>query len=688
MNFAEYYIKQNVIALNIQMHILVKNTINELLITKPCLLNQIRVCVKRKKKRENIKDFHIYKIVLYWVHDQIEGRYTYTKPNERLPERCFSKNGLSEKWNEREKEQGSTQKERNFVNSFSNENYESNKFLNRTSCHGKLKDKDVTSDQSDITNVVGVSTYTTPYITACFERNHFDSTAKTVLYENNQENELQKMNSENIKEDMDISRNYSVENVSSHFIECSFLKKVQFCKYICVPSSLSLSQIHIKSFHLMLKNERQLHGTVLLNIFVNKKDNVFFKKTENVELQNMLFVDKHVIFCNTCNTDIITYSKNTMIMPYLTINVNSFFENAFCEECTSFSYDGLTKYANNTIALYPNSLVFCFDLISKNNLEINKDAIDDLRNVLFCHSCHSSVGYLERDNKRSERRYGKRNEIHFNIQENGSNTLHTVDYCAKKKNNDIIKDMLFNIKHEQDTTEYIKLESRLSDFTKLEKREEQELVEEKINKRLNFFGDVNTEKEEENRKQKKEWETESSSLKNKDDPSIESCGGVHNTCCELGYKKPIVEYPFQLHLLKHKIQLLLNDKNIFENYSDVLFLNEYMLNRCEKYSTCLFYIKCKEKRNALEIKIFIKNMYICRIEENIKCFKKDNPYFQKVLKVMYCQKKEKDFLKGINYEVINVSKEIYEDTLKMLVTYAFVSELSADKMLSYLHLVQ
>lgn len=683
MNFAEYYTKQNVIALNIQLHILVNRAINELLISKPCLLNRIRVCVKREKKTENIKDFHIYKIVLYWLQDQIGGKYKYTKPNERRPE-----NGLSEKWNEREKGQGSTQKERNSVDTFSNENYEPNKFLNKKSCNGKLKETYVTDDPSDIANVVGDATYTTPHITTCFEKNHFGSTAKTVLYENNQEVELQKIKAENIKEDMDISMNYSIEKVSSHFIEFSFLKRIQFCKYICVPSSLSLSKIHIKSFHLKLKNERHLSGTVLLNIFVNKKDNTFFKKTENVELQNMLFVDKHVIFCNTCNTDIITYSNNTMIMPYLTINVNSFFENAFCEECTSFSYDGLTKYANNTIAVYPNSLVFRLDLISQNNLEINKGAVDDLRNVLFCHSCHSSVGYLERDNKRSERRYEKRNEIGSDIQENGSNTLYTVDYCAKKKNNDMLKDMLFNITHEQGTIEYIKLEDRLSDFTKLEKREEQELIEEKTYKRLHFFGDVSTDKEEENRKEKKEWETESSSPKKKDGPYRERCGGVHNTCCELGFKKPLMEHPFQVHLLKHKIQLLLNNKNIFEYYSDVLFLNEYMLNKCEKYNTCLFYVKCKEKRNALEIKIFIKNMYICRIEENIKRFKKDNPYFQKVLKVMYCQKKEEDFIKGINYELINVSKEIYEDTLKMLATYAFVSDLSADKMLSYLHLVQ
>lgn len=663
------------------MHILVNSSINELLTTNPYLLNQIKVCVEQKNKTESIKDFHIYKIVLYWVQDRIQWRNKYTKPNEKHREKW-----VSEKWYEKEKEQGSTKKERNSVDTFSNENYESNKCLNKTGCNGKLGEKYVTGDQSDITNAVGVATYTTPHITTCFERNHFGSTAKTMLYENNKEVELQKIISENRNENMDISIKYSTEKVSVHFLDFSFLKNVQFCKYICVPSSLFLAKIHIKSFHLMLKNERQLIGTVLLNIFVNKKDNVFFKKTENVELQNMLFVDKHVIFCNTCNTDIITYSNNTMIMPYLTINVNSFFENAFCEECTSFSYDGLTNYTNKTIVLYPNSLVFNFDLINQNKLAINKDAIDDVRNVLFCHSCHSSVGYLERDKKRSERKYGKKNEIRSDIQEDGSNALYTMDYCAKKKNNDMIKNMLFNIKHDQDTVEYVKLESMLSDFTKLKKQEEQELIKKKINKRLNFFGDDNIETEEEN--QKKRWETESSSPQKKDDPFAESCGDIHNTCCEVGIKKQKVECPFKIHLLKHKIQLFLNDKNILQNYSDVLFLNEYMLNKCEKYNICLFYVKCKEKKNVLEIKIFIKNLYICKVEKDIKRLKKDTPYFQKVLKVLYCQKKEKDFIKGVNFELINVSKEIYEDTLKMLVTYAFVSDFSTDKMFSYLHLVQ
>ncbi|VWU51109.1 conserved protein, unknown function, partial [Hepatocystis sp. ex Piliocolobus tephrosceles] len=146
----------------------------------------------------------------------------------------------------------------------------------------------------------------------------------------------------------------------------------------------------------------------------------------------------------------------------------------------------------------------------------------------------------------------------------------------------------------------------------------------------------------------------------------------------------------KIYLFKHKIKMLKNNKkeNIFYKYNELLFLTEYIYNKSEKYKTVLFAINNDEKKKYIEIKIFIKNIYICPIIYLNKTHNFNFLNFQKAMKVVYCLKNKKNYKKNFHLEKINVSKVIYEDMLKMLIYYSFESDSFENKFFSYLHLTQ
>ncbi|CRH01229.1 conserved Plasmodium protein, unknown function [Plasmodium relictum] len=669
MNYAEYYIKQNILSLNIQVNILSKSLFNDLIISKN-LINHIKAYVIIKKK-EKIRNFNLYKIKLQLIYNNT-NRHIFLKKNTRQIKSNITtiKDVEKKEVNFCEEKylnyNNSNQKEKNIFNNKDNNNSykkityynnEINKLINESSNENnynlsakiEIKERKVENDKKKKDS--------TEFLL---------NTSESILHDSISMNKIKKLNEENEVDYFDITDVLRERNIFTK--DFHLFEKKYFCKYICLPSMLSILNVNIKSIHFVLDKKLSIH--LLLDITVNRKNNSFFEINKNKELDDMLKLKKNIIQCKFCNSNIISYSNINFIIPHIYLNINNFFEHAFCEECTTFSYDNL-KDNDNNILIFSNYLSFNFNLIKNSELLVKKQSIENFRYMFFCNFCYNSLGYLENEN---ENTYSYTNK---NIYDN-------------------IKFLFFNSTKEMDRKKYIKLDKLLLNSLKsyaniVEKNGEQikstngeyysGFATENANGLKEEFSDIQTNIKKENNflnKNIEEKKKKKNNIFNCNDNKIDH--KLKNIKKEDNYYNNL-----KIYLFKHKIKVLLNNENIFHNYTDLLFLNEYMFNKSEKYNIFLFYLKNDKKKKIIEIRIFIKNIYISKISE-IKKYE-NFLFFQKAMKILYCLRKENK-IKQANYELINVSKEIYEDILKMLINYSYKSDIFQNKFFSYLHLVQ
>ncbi|SBT80246.1 conserved Plasmodium protein, unknown function [Plasmodium malariae] len=681
MKYAEYYIKQNALSLNIEINILAKSFVNDLQISKN-LLNYIKASVIVEKIKDFL-DFHLYKIQLQLIYTNSsnDNNVICLKKNTN---NATSSNIFSSVKNVNDRESFFCPEGLKF----NCKNYSLKSKLNNF-VHNENSDANSSSSNKIIcTNISEERILNT---NESIRLNKLNFLVKTELKESEGENEGGKkniaveftsnntlfINGSNSKHNVDKSkielqklrksRNESDYFEISHLLRgkdlctkdvCIFQQK-HLCRYIFLPSILSVQKARIKTIHFLL--QKKLSIILLLDIVVNRKNNSFFELSANIELDNMLKLKKNIIIlCRSCNSNIIMCSKINLIMPHLYLRTPNFFDHAFCEECTSFSYDSVNDVDNNIFVL-SNSLCFNFGLIKDSKLIVRKNAIGNYRYFFFCNFCFSPLGYLENEN----------NKTFFS-------------YIDNKNINDSLKIFLFDFMHQTDKQEYTKLDkilfiNRNNKTVKISKKDGQQIV----SYNTECLNSIKLKKEKSLLKGgllahnvvdlEKGYYNAYSECSNKGEKDVK-----HENCEDTEYNNTrssdldnvinICNNP-KVYLFKHKIKMQMNKKNIFKNYNDLLFLNEYMHNKCEKYKTVVFYLKNDQKRKIIEIRIFIKKLYICKIldvENNCE----NSAFFQKAIKVLYCTKEEKD-IKFANSEVIIVSKEIYEDLLKMLINYSF-----------------
>ncbi|CRG94892.1 conserved Plasmodium protein, unknown function [Plasmodium gallinaceum] len=675
MKYAEYYIKQNIVSINIQINILDKSLFNDLIITKN-ILNHIKAFVIIKKKKK-IRNFNLYKIKLRLIYNdtnehiflknnkkQIKSNIANIKNVEKEKVNCFEKKYLN--CNNLSKTQENKlffKDNHDLCNKTIYNNNERNNLNNESNNRNnlnipvkiELKEREEEEDEEKKRK-------------KDYNKKIMTNTSESILGNNIFMKKIKKINEENGLDYFDIFDVLREKNVFTK--DFSLFKRKYFCKYLFLPSMLSILNVNIKSIHFIL--DKKLSINLLFDITVNKKSNNFFEINKNKELDNMLKIKKNIIQCKLCNSDIISYSNINFIMPHLHLNINDFFEHAFCEECTTFSYDTLKDNDNNML-IFSNCLSFNFNLIKNSELLVEKKSIENYRYMFFCNFCYNSLGYLENENE------------------------NTYSYHVNKNIYDNIKFLFFNSTEEVNRNQYIKLDKSLFSSIKsyvnnVEKNGEKIKI---ANREYSSgFATKNTNDINEqlsdiqmNIKKKDNFLNEYVERNEKEKNKTFNCFNeniIENTFKNIK-KENNYHGNLKIYIFKHKIKMLLDNVNIFNNYTDLIFLNEYILNKSEKYNTFLFYLKNDKKDKIIEIRVFIKNLYICKIMEKKKY--DDFLFFQKVMKILYCLK-NKNEIKYVNSELINISKEIYEDILKMLINYSYKSDIFENKFFSYLHLVQ
>ncbi|GAB67889.1 hypothetical protein PCYB_124550 [Plasmodium cynomolgi strain B] len=604
---AEYYPKQNVVSLSIELSSWAKAFLTDLRISKN-LLSCTKASIIIKKKKQ-IRNFHLYKIKLRLLYDSSSNRPDVSVEGEKLRPRSSP---LDDPPGGKETRCDSplAHGKGSFCNTYTN-------------TKGGNKNSVIYNEENEVRTSSRKATN--------FERNDGKGGMNGVEWEG-------------LNGNRPVPLCTKQEDEAKRGAECTPM----------------IQNAKIKSIHFMLKERLIIY--VLLDLIVVRKKNDFVQSTINKELHYMLKMGRNVLQCKWCSKDVIICEGVNFILPNLYLNTADFLEHAFCEECTTISFDGL-KDVDRNIFLFPNCLFFHFSLVKESHLAIKTDSLHHFRFLLFCNFCYNSLGYLE--NQRN----------------------HTYSNYKKKKMSDNLKDIFLGSIHEGDQGRYTQLNRatmtlRCGDLPPIHFNEERENLihhldvtpEEKQHDGTEANGVLLSEEnfhEERKHTGKKGTQNDSNV-----DLRADHSGGSINPCGEMTPK---------MYLLKHKIKMTLNGENIFKNYNHVLFLNEYMHYKCEKKNTTLFYLRSNQKRKIIEVRIFIRTLYICKIGDDTE----DLSNFlglQKVMKIFFCTKGESE-LKFANSETIDLSRELYEDVLKMLVAYSFQGCAPGAKLFSYLHLV-
>ncbi|SOV19880.1 conserved Plasmodium protein, unknown function [Plasmodium sp. gorilla clade G2] len=682
MRYAEYYIKQNVVSLNdIEIDVLKKPFFNSLLINRN-FLNFINIhVIIEKEKTKNVKrtNVHLYKIKIKLIYNNNNN-----DNNNNFDKSAYLKNALHQ-----EKNSSVTQKY-DYIESksFNVKDKKREIYLN----HNVNYKNDINIYNNNVNENIDNIERTNQY-----SKNYKMLYAQGVSSNASQYKNIKKCTSNLLTKSCDISDVLKKKNLFSQMF--STFENECFSKYIYLPSFISIRKANIKSIHFLLNNKLTI--VLSLDLIVDKTNNNAFEINRNLELDNMLKLENNqIILCKTCNSNIINYSNVNSIMPHLYVNINNFFEHAFCEECTSFSYEGLND-TRNTIIIFPNYLSFNYGIINKCNLSIKKNNLENYRHLFFCTNCYTHIGYLE-DNNKKNNLFGYnnnksineniKNNIFQSIQQNNPDDYINIDHSNllnisnKLYLNNTNKENKTNIEHFNNN--YINT---------LQKQKEKKIKENNImmnnkisSNNMNIENDCklnpNSETNHTNDNEKKDCHTQNCIQHN----IIQKEGFINDDDINNNEQKTKEQCdPYdsiKFYIFKHKISIPLYKENIFKNYNDVLFLNEYIYNRNEKYNIQTFYITNNEKKYIIDIRIFIKQMYISSILQKIRN-NENLIFFQKVIKILYSIKAKSE-ITCANAEVLNVSKGIYEDLLKILITYSYTSKIFKNKFVSYLPLVQ
>ncbi|EUT79223.1 hypothetical protein PFAG_05794 [Plasmodium falciparum Santa Lucia] len=682
MRYAEYYIKQNVVSLNdIEIDVLEKPFFNDLLINSNFLnCVNIHVIIEKEKKKKKKKNVNLYEIKLKLI-------YNNNNNNNNNDKSVYLKNVLHQE------RTSSVKQKYGYIDlkSFTTKDNKRETYLD----HNVNYKKDISIYNNDVNQKIQNNEITNEY-----NKNYkllFEHSVSSNICENENCIEQYKNNkciSHWLTKPCDISDVLKKKNLFSQMFYT--FKNEYFSKYIYLPSFISIKKGNIKSVHFLLNNKLSI--VLSLDLIVDKTNSKAFEIHRNLELHNMLKLkNNQIILCRNCNSNIINYSNVNCIMPHLYVNINNFFEHAFCEECTSFSYEGL-RDTRNTIIIFPNYLSFSYGIINKCNLSIKKNSLENYRHLFFCTTCYTPIGYLENNNKNNYS-YNNNKSINENIKN------HIFQFIQKNSPDDYINIDHTNILHiskkgylqntnkedinnnEHFNKSYINILQKKNQNIK----ENNTMMNNKFSSnniniendiKLNHNGETNHTKDNENK--------DCLSKNCTQDNIIQKEGFINDVDKNNNEQKTREECnPYdkiKFYIFKHKINIPLCKENIFKNYNDVLFLNEYIYNKNEKYNIQTFYITNNEKKYIIDIRIFIKKMYISSILQK-KWNNKNLLFFQKVIKILYCIKSKPEIICA-NAEVLNVSKSIYEDLLKILITYSYKSKVFKNKFVSYLPLVQ
>ncbi|KJP85257.1 hypothetical protein AK88_05097 [Plasmodium fragile] len=660
---AEYYPKQNVVSLSFELSCWAKAFLTDLRTTKN-LLSCTKASIIIKKKKE-IRNFYLYKIKVKLLYDSSSNRPDVSVEGDTCRQ-TSSPLGDPSGGIETPCDSPLPHEKGNSCNTFSD-------------AKGGSKNSVICSEENEVR--------TSSRKAANFERNDgtggVNGSRPSPLYTGEEDEAVRgkkctpvsvghrrghQFNETNNNTKENIQRRRGKNFTGNHFDTGHLLREknifsknfptfeqAHLAKYLFLPSSLSVQSAKIKSMHFML-NER-LTICVLLDLIVVRKKSNIVQSSINKELHNMLKMQRSILQCRSCSKDVIICGDVNFILPNLYLNTTDFVEHAFCEECTTFSFDAL-NHVNRNIFLFPNCLFFHFSLVKESQLAVKTDSLHNFRFLLFCNSCYNSLGYLE--NQRN----------------------HTYSHHKNKNMSDKLKDVFLSSLHEGDQGKYTPLDRatmllRGGDAPPIHVNEET----------ANFVHHVDVapeEKQHRGREANSTFLSEGNLHERREDNEKES--NVHLTEGDSrGHLNPCGEISPKVYLLKHKIKMTLNGENIFKNYNHVLFLNEYMHNKCEKKNTTLFYLRSKGKKKIIEVRIFIRTLYICKIWDKAKNLSIVLG-LQKVMKIFFCTKEESE-LKFANSETIDLSRELYEDVLKMLIAYSFRGCAPGAKLCSYLHLV-
>ncbi|ETB63007.1 hypothetical protein YYC_00611 [Plasmodium yoelii 17X] len=701
MKYAEYYVKQNIVSLNIQFDIFTKSFINYLLTSK-IALNHVKASIIIKKKK-NIKNFHLYKVKFtliynhknysendkkilsikkcsdinnsYNAESSIKGENDGAQnafPSKKIQLNCvnYSVNKREDNSVHIEKREHNEIYEKDAYKKYNNNNnslnsLRYNKLIKKEEIYfSKYKNLDI--DEKICTDkCINTKTENENGTKKNEMKKRSVEIKQNDIHCNNNNNETKMNTFQTLKGKNEEKKKTKFENnkfcdlnsileIQEIFSKGEFSKEIniqlkekkkKMCKYIMLPSMLTILNGKIKSINFVLN--KKLSIILLVEIIVNRKNSSFFDICKNRELDNMLKLKENIIQCKVCNENIMFYTNINLIMPYVYLNIPNFFDHAFCEECETVSWESI-KDTDNNIYIFSNSLCFNYNLINHYNIVINRNEAKKYRYFFFCEFCYNTLGYLENERNRSIANFSKMNN---GIKEINNNM--NVVLCGLNKN--INKDEYINI------NQFFLLNSNKPKYPLIENNPD------KYKENLLFH-----------EKKKTTDHFEKCAKKN----TLENNNNVNsdNNNCE--------NFNLKIYLFKHKIKMLLKNNNIFKSYNDSLFLSEYMHNKMEKHNIAIFYLKSYEKIKMIEIKILIKKLYICNIMNTKKYYDENSICFQKVMKVLYCLKKKGDENKISNSEIINISKNIYDDVLKMLINYSFKSDIFENTFFSYLHLVQ
>ncbi|SCM12537.1 conserved Plasmodium protein, unknown function [Plasmodium chabaudi adami] len=701
MKYAEYYVKQNIVSLNIQFDIFTKSFINYLLTSK-IALNHVKASIIIKKKK-SIKNFHLYKVKFTLIYNH-KNDCEYDQKILSIKKGSDKNNSYNAEPSIKGRNDGaqnvfpSKKIQLNYVNYSVNKREDDSVHIEKSEHNEKreIYEKDVYKKYNN--NSTNFLRYNKPikkggiYYTEhknldndknicadkCINRKtengneakkRFVETKPNGIHGSNNKNETKTGTVQALKEKNEENKNKKFENnqfcdltsvleIQEIFSKGEFSKEInvqlkekkkKLCKYIMLPSMLTIINGKIKSINFLLN--KKLSIILLVEIIVNRKNTSFFDIYKNRELDNMLKLKENIIQCKVCNKNIMFYTNINLIMPYVYLNIPNFFDHAFCEECETVSWDSI-KDTDNNIYIFSNSLCFNYNLTDHYNIVINRNEAKNYRYFFFCEFCYNTLGYLENERNRSIANFSKMNNGASKINNNMSAVL-----CGLSKSTN--KDEYVNI------NQFFLLKSNDSKYPLIENNPDK--CKEIVKENVPFH---------EKKKTTDHFEKCAQKNSSEDNNNVNS----DNTNCE--------NLNLKIYLFKHKIKMLLKNKNIFKSYNDLLFLSEYMHNKMEKHNIATFYLKSYEQIKIIEIKILIKKLYICNIMNTKKHYDENSICFQKVMKVLYCLKKQGDENKISNSEIINISKNVYNDVLKMLINYSFKSDIFANALFSYLHLVQ
>ncbi|EAA19603.1 TATA element modulatory factor [Plasmodium yoelii yoelii] len=351
MKYAEYYVKQNIVSLNIQFDIFTKSFINYLLTSK-IALNHVKASIIIKKKK-NIKNFHLYKVKFTLIYNH----KNYSENDKKILsiKKCSDKNNSYNAESSIKGENDGAQNafpskkiQLNCVNYSVNKREDNSVHIEKRE-HNEIYEKDAYKKYNNNNNSLNSLRYNKlikkeEIYFSKYKNLDIDEkictdkciNTKTENENGTKKNEMKKRSVEIKQNDIHCNNNNnetkmntfqtlkgkneekkktkfennkfcdlnSILEIQEIFSKGEFSKEIniqlkekkkKMCKYIMLPSMLTILNGKIKSINFVLN--KKLSIILLVEIIVNRKNSSFFDICKNRELDNMLKLKENIIQC-------------------------------------------------------------------------------------------------------------------------------------------------------------------------------------------------------------------------------------------------------------------------------------------------------------------------------------------------------------------------------------------------------